>query len=351
MAPPVRIAFSGLGDHAQRAHLKHLVRSQSCKVVGAFDPALRTAGHPESLQAHGLDLSFKRYRSFDELVADSEVDAVLIASPDRFHLPQAQQAVQAGKHVLCEKPLCADRQELPALRAMLSDAGGKGLVVTSCHPRRFDPPYVWLSGCLPQLIQKYGAVLQMSLDFSYHEPGAAKSALHDGSLLLDHANHEIDCVNFLLGPSAVSLTRLADGLDRYALSGARDDGVTLHFHGTRRLTGRIYPERIHVRFERGELDLNTYDSRLSRIVDHEEVVHQTDGIATPDSGLHPVDHPVTDYDARFRDVNEVWIDSILHGRPGYLTPEDMLGNAAISVGFGAGGSGTLRLGQDGLEQC
>jgi hypothetical protein len=122
--------------------------------------------------------------------------------------------------------------------------------------------------------------------------------------------------------------------------------------GTHRvLRGRIYPERIHVRFERGELDLNTYDSRLSRIVDHEQVVHQTDGIATPGGGLHPVDHPVRDYEERFRDVNEVWIDSILHGRPGYLTPEDMLGNAAVSVGFGAGGSGTLRLGQDGLEQC
>jgi myo-inositol 2-dehydrogenase/D-chiro-inositol 1-dehydrogenase len=262
MTPPaIRIAFSAMGDHAIRAHLAHLVQSKKCHVVGGFDPGLQREMNEDWPQKHGLNASFKQYDSFDALVADSGVDAVLIASPDKFHLPQLQKAVEAGKHAFCEKPLCTDIKELPTLRSILNEGSKKGLIITSCHPRRFDPPYAWLKQNLPQLTRKYGKVLQVSLDFSYHEPSAGKSGLHGGSLLLDHANHEIDFVNFLLGRSGAHMTRLADGPDHYVLSGARDDGVTLHFHGTRRLSKRIYPEKIHVRFERGDLELNTYDAR------------------------------------------------------------------------------------------
>jgi predicted dehydrogenase len=207
---------------------------------------------------------------------------------------------------------------------------------------------VWLKENLPQLAQKYGNVLQVSLDFSYHEPSDGKRDLHGGSLLLDHANHEVDYVNFLLGRSGASLMRLADGLDHYALCGVRDDGVSVHFHGTRRLAKRIYPEKVHVRFERGEVEVNTYDAHLSRIVDHEKIVHRTGATNAPGESMHSIDHPVTDYEQRFQAVNDDWLKGIVGGRPCYLAREDMLYNAAVSVGFAKEGSGSLRLEQDGL---
>jgi hypothetical protein len=40
MQSPIRIAFSAMGDHAVRAHLKHFVRSEKCQVVGGYDPGL-----------------------------------------------------------------------------------------------------------------------------------------------------------------------------------------------------------------------------------------------------------------------------------------------------------------------
>jgi predicted dehydrogenase len=348
MQSPIRIAFSAMGDHAVRAHLKHFVRSEKCHVVGGYDPGLRMELNQDWLRQQGLTVSFERYGSFDDLVTDPDVDAVLIASPDRFHLSQLQKAIRAGKHALCEKPLCAVQDELLTLQAILKEAGDKGLGVTSCHPRRFDPPYVWLKENLPQLVHKYGSVLQVGLDFSYHEPSVGKAGLHGGSLLADHANHEVDYVNFLLGRSGTSMTRLADGLDRYALSGVRDDGVTWHFHGTRRLSCRIYPEMVRVRLERGELELNTYDARLSRMIDHERIVHRTGAARAPCESVHAIEHEVTDYEMRFRGVNDDWLDSILRGRPGYLAPEDMLFNTAASVGFEREGSASLRLGKDGL---
>jgi predicted dehydrogenase len=345
--PQIRIAFSGLGDHAIRAHLKHLVQSGRCRVVGAFDPGRQIDA--EWRQRHGLDASFKQYRDFDALTSDPGVDAVLIASPDRFHLPQLRATIQAGKHAFCEKPLCTGRDELRTLRSLLQEAAGKGLSISSCHPRRFDPPYVWLKENLPRLTGQYGRVLQISLDFSYHEPSPDKGHLHGGSLLLDHANHEVDYVNLLLGRAGANLTRLLDSPDRYALCGVRDDGVTLHFHGTRRLSQRIYPESVHVRFERGELDLNTYDARLSRLVDHDAIAHQTGAVAAPDKSLQRIDHAVTDYEKRFRGVNNDWLDGMTNGRQCYLATEDMLYNAAVSAGFGEGSQGTLQVAKEGLE--
>jgi predicted dehydrogenase len=344
---PIRIAFSAMGDHAIRAHLQHFVRSKTCKVIGGFDPGRRSEMSEDWLRDHGLDASFNAYERFDDLLADSDVDAVLIASPDRFHLSQLQAAVQSGKHVFCEKPLCTAVEELPQLQSVLKEAGEKRLSVTSCHPRRFDPPYVWIKDNLRHLTQRYGGILKMGLDFYYHRSSELKTELHGGSLLLDHANHEIDYVNFLLGRTGTRMTRLADGPDHYALSGVRDDGVILQFHGTRRLSRSIYPETIHIRFERGELELNTYDPRLSRIVDHERITHEIGPAPTPHESLHKIDHPVTDYEKRFHDVNDDWLESIICGGGGYLTAEDLLCNTALSVGFGQGSSGAIRLETDG----
>ena len=350
MTQVVRIAFAGLGDHALRSHLKHLINSDKCKVVGAFsldlnsfDISANIEGNPSFLEVNGLDASFKKYGTYRELLADKDVDAVLIASPDQFHLPQLKQAVEAGKHVFCEKPLCTSQEELPIIQAILKDASEKGLKVSSCHPRRFDPPYIWTKENLGELVKQHGKVLSLSLDFSYHEPSDDKSGLHGGSLLLDHANHEIDYTNFLLGRSGINLTRLTDSNDQYALSGIRDDGVIIHFHGSRRLATSIYPEKIHIRFDRAELEINTYDSRLSRLINHEEIIHQEAGKVTENTCVKTISHPVTDYNSRFLDVNNDWLDSIRKGKQGYLSNEDMIFNTAASVGFGKNRTGTLRL--------
>lgn len=53
----------------------------------------------------------RAYTSFEELLADAEVQAVHLATPNRLHFQQASQALRAGKHVLCEKPLAMNSKE------------------------------------------------------------------------------------------------------------------------------------------------------------------------------------------------------------------------------------------------
>ena len=78
----------------------------------------------------------KRFHDYDAMLADDAVDAVIIATSDAFHVPASIKALQAGKHVLCEKPIATSVEEAEAL-AVAVKASGKLLQIG--HMKRFDP--------------------------------------------------------------------------------------------------------------------------------------------------------------------------------------------------------------------
>lgn len=63
------------------------------------------------------------YSNYDELLADAEVDVVHVTSPNRVHFEQASRALQAGKHVLCEKPLAMTSDESARLVELAQNSG------------------------------------------------------------------------------------------------------------------------------------------------------------------------------------------------------------------------------------
>jgi predicted dehydrogenase len=65
----------------------------------------------------------KVYENFEALIADPEIDVVHITSPNHLHFPQAKQALRAGKHVVCEKPLAMDTTESSELVALAKEVG------------------------------------------------------------------------------------------------------------------------------------------------------------------------------------------------------------------------------------
>lgn len=84
----------------------------SKEVAGVHAAAVcsRTAERgQEYAKLHGLD---KVYTSLDDLAADSDIDFVYIATPNAFHAPQAIRMLEAGKGVLCEKPIAPDSESL-----------------------------------------------------------------------------------------------------------------------------------------------------------------------------------------------------------------------------------------------
>jgi predicted dehydrogenase len=84
-------------------------------IVGSSPDRVR-----EKARAHPLP---EPYESFDAMLADPRVDVVHITSPNHLHFPQARAALEAGKHVICEKPLGMDSAETAELLRIAEDSG------------------------------------------------------------------------------------------------------------------------------------------------------------------------------------------------------------------------------------
>ena len=307
----IPLAIIGCGGHAEH-HAKNL--GGHFIVVTAWDP------NPE--MASKIPSVLPKANTLEELLATKGLKAVMICSPDEFHLTQIEQSLEAGLHVFCEKPLLVPGEPIERLEKAFALAKSKGLALTSCHPRRYDRPIWWLRDKVsprrddPGFPARFGKAISFSFDFSYHKP--ANEWKHARSLLLDHANHEVDLMNALFGISGFTAWKLHDRSDHYAVAGKRDDGITFQFQGTRRLDAKTYPEWCRIRFERGEVALDMMMG-VAYIIDHENGMTET----VPDLTI--------DYSGRLEGVMRDFARQITDGTPGYLSRAEMLLNTEAGI--------------------
>lgn len=123
----VRAAVIGTG-FIGTVHAESVLRAG-----GTLDGFLGSS--PERAQPTATRFGVRAYASLDELLA-SDVDVVHVASPNRDHAAHARAALEAGKHVVCEKPLTTSLDDALALAAL---ARAKGLVAATCFSQRFYP--------------------------------------------------------------------------------------------------------------------------------------------------------------------------------------------------------------------
>ncbi len=300
------IGIIGCGGHAAH-HAKNFGSSFILRGVWDTDK--------EARKKLGKLHKAKSYDSAEELLNDERIQAVMICSPDEFHLDQIEMAIEAGKHVFCEKPLLVPTQSIRKLKDLFAIARAKKLVLTSCHPRRFDRYAMWFREAHrhqnPSLLNSLGKVMGFKFDFSYHKPSSTWKSKR--SLLLDHINHEVDLMNYFFGLQPFKAWKLSDGFDRYQVVGIRSDGITFDFNGTRMLTDEKYPEWCRIRFEQGTVVFDT----MHKIV---EVRNHNENSITiiPNMGI--------DYDARLASVMHNFYDQIMNGVSENLTEKEMIMN-------------------------
>jgi predicted dehydrogenase len=126
----LKVGVLGCGPIAQAAHFESATKAKNAELYAICDVAddLRermTATHAPS----------KSFKDYDAMLADPELDAVIIATSDAFHVAAATAALKAGKHVLCEKPLGVSVEEVEALRR---DVQKSGKLLQVGHMKRFD---------------------------------------------------------------------------------------------------------------------------------------------------------------------------------------------------------------------
>lgn len=146
-------AILGLGWWG-RTIVRTMRGSGALRITRGFDPA------PEAA-AFAADAGLTLAGSFEEILRDPAVKAVILCTPHTQHAAQVVAAAGAGKHVFCEKPLCLTRADAAAAIGACARAGvqlGVG------HERRFEPPVLELRRMVDA--GELGTLLQIEANFS-----------------------------------------------------------------------------------------------------------------------------------------------------------------------------------------
>jgi myo-inositol 2-dehydrogenase / D-chiro-inositol 1-dehydrogenase len=132
-----------------------------------------------------------------DLIKDSGVDAVIVASPDQTHEEFVLACLEAGKAVLCEKPLAPSAAA--CYRIVQAEVRiGKHLVQVG-YNRRFDPAYAALKAALDERIAGYPLLLHCA----HRAPGPSRNRTTD-MMLSNGAVHDFDIARWLLGEEIVT---------------------------------------------------------------------------------------------------------------------------------------------------
>ena len=166
------------------------------KVVAIYDTNLAAAQKVAKEVFMKTKVLPKVYKELSMILDDQQVKAVIIASPDHLHANHLEQAILAGKDVLCEKPLASKEKDARKVAKLVRNSKS---IVGIGFMRRFDRPYQDLKKEIES--GKYGKVLQIRCTSRNVSSPTATTAM----LLTNVAVHEIDIIRWLLGEEIVSV--------------------------------------------------------------------------------------------------------------------------------------------------
>jgi predicted dehydrogenase len=139
-----------------------------------------------------------RYGSYEDLAADPAVDVVYVATPHSRHEQDTLMFVEAGKHVLCEKPFALNARQA---QRMVDAARTRGVFLMEAMWTRFLPAYRALGDVLAE--HRIGDVMVVEADFGFRLPVMAEHRLYDASLgggaLLDLGVYPVQLCSLVLG--------------------------------------------------------------------------------------------------------------------------------------------------------
>jgi UDP-N-acetylglucosamine 3-dehydrogenase len=210
---PVKYGFIGCGAIAQRRHLPECAANSHSVVSALADPmadrAATLAGQYDA----------KPYSDYKEMLAKADVDAVVVAGPNGLHAEQSIAALNAGKHVLCEKPMATTREDAKAM--MQASEKNKKFLMIGLN-QRLMPPHVKAKEILQS--GKLGKVLSFRTAFKHPGPegwsvDAGKSwFFKKGQAFMgvcgDLGVHKADLMRWLLGQEFTDVGGFITTLDK-----------------------------------------------------------------------------------------------------------------------------------------
>jgi scyllo-inositol 2-dehydrogenase (NADP+) len=224
--PDLRIGLIGYGYAGQTFHAPLIVGS------GRAALAAIATGQPERARADWPNARI--HPTPEALIADAGVECVVIATPNDTHVPLARAALEAGKHVVVDKPVALKSADIRDLAVL---ATKRGLVLAPFHNRRWDGDFLTVRALLDS--GRLGRLTVFESHFDRFRPLVRQrwreDAQRGGGLLFDLGPHLVDQALALFGkPQTISATVTArrDGAQAddfvHMLLGYADKEVILH---------------------------------------------------------------------------------------------------------------------------
>ncbi len=195
----LRMAFAGVG-YIARVHAK------AAKAIEDVDLVAAVNHRNETLDAFADEFGIpRRYTRIEDMLADGDVDAVIVSTPNYLHAPQTIAALEAGVHVMVEKPMAMNA---PEAEEMVEAGERSGALLMVAHCWRFDREVLWLkeqvdAGRIGRIVRTTGYGVHV-----HWGPGGwfTEKRFAGGGSLADMGIHAIDTARFLLGdPEPVSV--------------------------------------------------------------------------------------------------------------------------------------------------
>lgn len=215
----LRVGLCGIGRAGSGMVVRDLATNPQVKVVAGYDLL------PERAEKLASLCGSRVCNSFEALLADDEIELIIVATRSHEHVPMAIQALKAGRDVLVEKPMALDLAGADKLIAAAEKAGRR-LVVR--HNRRFDAPFLHAMEIVAS--GKLGKLFAVQLRQGKYQRRSDWQTLKKfgGGQLLNWGPHVVDWALQLVGGKAVDVW--AD-LQLVAAAGDAEDHVKLMIRG------------------------------------------------------------------------------------------------------------------------
>lgn len=210
----MKAGIIGCGKIAQVRHIPEYLENPDAEIVGYFD------FHPERAQEMAEKFGGRVYETADEMLKDPLIDAVSVCVANCAHAEMTIRALNAGKHVLCEKPMAATIEECEAM-VKAAEENGKYLMID--QNQRFTKAHAAAKRMIEEGV--IGRVLTFRTAFGHSGPETWGISKGTGSWFFDKKRaamgamadlgvHKTDLIQYLVGGRIVETQAVMATLDK-----------------------------------------------------------------------------------------------------------------------------------------
>jgi len=232
----MKFAMIATGRIAQTALAPALGVSEGAELWSVLSRDANRAA--EFAARHGARAPQPAYSDLETLLADPELDAVVIASPDGLHAEQTIASARAGKHVLVEKPMATDRA---SARAMVEACEAAGVTLGVAYHVRWHVGHRMLKA--QAQAGRFGTLRHMRLHWSFAAPDASNWRASDAMTrwwgLSGVGTHCLDQLRWFLRPGCGEIVEVRSLVSNKVYGGPHDETAVVAFEFESGATGEI----------------------------------------------------------------------------------------------------------------